>query len=556
LRPDVPPELESLVDELLAKRPGDRIADAGTVAHRLQEIGDQVTQGLVRTTLTHRLRRRLRRQPARAWIALASAVALVGVLAILRWAPGILIPAQTIGTIAVLPLEDLTGEPDKEYFVDGVTNELVAGLARISALTVVSRNAARKASEQYDTSAEIGRRLGAQALLEGSVQRSGDRVMVSAQLVLAETDQVLWADSFGRDLRDIFALQSEIARAIADAVQASLTPQEEAQFAAPHSVPPEAYEAYLLGLHFEESIASEPLQTAIGYYQQAIALDPEFSQAHMALGGCLLKLQQMAARPVAEVRERCKAAINRALELDPLNAAALDRLAFVTWNYDWDLKGAEPLYRRAHEINPNLGSMGYSQYLNVRGRHDKALAEAKLAVKKDPLNGFLLANLAARYSMLGRFEESEATVEHAIALGADHWVAHWILGRNGIHQARYDVAIRQLALADSLLGTMGGDLEVRPDLATAYAFAGRSADAESILADLQARADSSYVPPMFIAIVHAALGRLDQAFADLERAYDERDWRIYWLRWYPAFVRLWPDPRLVALARRLDLPVD
>jgi TolB-like protein/predicted Ser/Thr protein kinase/Flp pilus assembly protein TadD len=556
LRPNVPPELESLVEELLAKRPEDRSADAGTVALRLQAIGDLVAQGLVKTTITHRVRRRLRRQPARTWILLASVVLVAAVLAFLKWAPGIQSGAQTIGTIAVLPLEDMTGESGKEYFVDGITDELVTGLARISALTVVSRSAAKKAREQYDTSAEIGRRLGAQALLEGSVQRSGDRVRVSAQLVLAETDQVLWADSYERDLRDIFFLQSEVARSIAGAVQASLTPQEEARFAAPHRVPPEAYEAYLLGLHFEQSIASEPLQTAIGYYERAIAMDPEFSQAHMALGGSLLKLQQMAARPVAEVRERCKGAINRALELDPLNAEALDRLAFVTWNYDWDLKGAEPLYRRAHEINPNLASMGYAQYLNVRGRHKEALAEAKLAVKRDPLNGFLQANLAARYSMLGRFDEAEATLEHAFALGADHWVAHWVLGQNGIQQGRYDAAIRQLAVADSLLGTMGGDLEVKPDLATAYAFAGRSAEAESILADLDARAARGYVPPMFIAIVQAALGRLDEAFAGLERAYDERDWRIYWLRWYPAFVRLWPEPHLVAMARRLDLPVD
>jgi serine/threonine-protein kinase len=314
-----------------------------------------------------------------------------------------------IRSLAVLPLDNLTGDPEQEFFVDGMTEALITDLSKIGSLKVISRTSIMQYKDVQKPLPEIGRELNVDGIVEGSVQRAGDRVRISAQLVEAATDQHVWAESYERNFEDIFALQSEVAKAIAEEIQVTLSPEEETRLTTTRQIDPAAHEAYLKGRFFWNKRESEAVQRGLELFQQALEIDPSYAMAwvgvadsHIVASGDYLGL------PAAEANDRARAAALRALELDESLAEAHISLAAVKMEGDWDLEGSEKEYQRGLELNPGYatGHQWYAELLSAMGRHEDSIAEMKKALELDPLSLIINASLGWRYFYAGRFEEA------------------------------------------------------------------------------------------------------------------------------------------------------
>jgi TolB-like protein/Flp pilus assembly protein TadD len=457
-----------------------------------------------------------------------------------------------IRSVVVLPLENLSGDLSQEYFVDGISDALTTDLAQISALRVISRTSAVYYKGKKMTLPEIARALHVDAVIEGAVTRSANRVRISAQLIYAPTDTHLWANSYEADLHDVLTLQGQVARAIANQIAVRLTPPEQQRFAALGTMNIEAYDDYLKGRYEWNRRTNKSLANSVAYFEQAIAKDPNYALAYAGMADSDIILGNFSLLPPKEAYPKAKAAATQALELDGSLAHAQAALAFATYLYDWDWPSAEAGFRRAIELNPNYGPahQWYGVSLVSRGRSEEAIAELKRAQEVEP-DSMIISAVGAWVDFLaGRYDQGIEQSRKTLELDPDFIHTNAYLGLNyeqkgmlaqGIEAFRKSLGVPPQPFTIGALGH-------------AYAVAGQRTEAEEVLKQMQERYQHGYFPAFYIALLYAGLGDKDHAFTWLEKAYNERyPWLIH-LEVDPRLSNLRSDPRFQELVRRIGLP--
>lgn len=461
-----------------------------------------------------------------------------------------------IRSIAILPLANLSGDPEQEYLADGMTEELTTDLGQISALRVISRTSAMHYKGTNKKLPEIARELGVDAVVEGAVERAGNHVRISAQLIRAPTDTHLWAESYERDLGDVLALQDEVARAITAEIKAKLTPQEQARLTSTHSVNPEAHELYLKGRYYWNQRTAEALKKSLEYFQQAIEKDPSYGLAYAGLADAYLMLGagEYAVLAPKEAFPKAEAAARKALEVDSTLADPHATLGYSKDVFDWDWQSAEHEYKQAIELNPSYANAHhwYGSYLGAMGRYTEAVAEARKAESLDPLSLIISADLGMEALLpAGRYDEAMQQCRKTLEMDPHFAVAHACLARSYEGKAMYKEAIAEMQEAINL---SAGSVIWVSGLGYLYARAGRRADAIEILNELKSRSKREWMPSQAFIWIYASVGEKDQAFAWLEEAYEERSDVMTVLTEERAFDPLRSDPRYKDLLRRLGLP--
>ena len=462
------------------------------------------------------------------------------------------LPVPKIESIAVLPLENLSGDPQQGYFADGMTEELITNLGKISALRVISRTSVMRYKGTKKPLPEIARELKVDALVEGTVLRSGNRVRVTANLLDANADRHLWAESYERDLRDVLSLQSELARAITSEIQIKVTPQEKSRLSSARTVNPEAYQLYLKGRYYAGRATKEGLEKGVQYFNQAIAADPSYALAYDGLADDYWLADEWTLSP-RDAIPKAKEAAKKALELDDTLAEAHASLAVVNALYDWDWAAAESEFKRSIELKPNYAPAHelYGWYLVSIGRTNEGIAESELSVELDPVSPE--ANSYLGYVLWVAHQHSQAIeqLRKTTDLDPNYWFAYEVLGLAYERQGQFPEAIADLQEAVRLAGTIA---EPSAGLARVYAVSGNRAEAKKLLEAFKERSRETYVSPYLIAMICARLGERDQALAWLERAYQARSMFMIGLKLDPSVDSLRSDPRFQDLLRRMNFP--
>ena len=455
-------------------------------------------------------------------------------------------------SIAVLPLDNLSGDASQNYFADGMTDELITDLAQISALRVISRTSVMAYKGARKPLPQIARELNVDAVVEGTVLRSGDRVRITAQLIEASTDKHVWSQSYEGELRDTLAVQNRVASAIADQIRINLTPQERAALKNAKVVNPEAYESYLKGRYFWNKRTADGLKVALAYFKQAIEEDPKYAQAYSGLADtyALLGDWQYAVMTPKEAFPEAKAAAIKSLELDSTLGEAHNSLAFVLDGFDWDFDSAGREFQRAIELNPGYATAHhwYAWHLSLLGRYDEALAEMRKAENLDPLSLIINADLAELLVLAHSDEESIQQSRKTIEMDPNFALAHNQLAQAYLQKHMYDEAVAELKTAVQVSG--GGPAFIA-NLARAYVASGKRSEAVKLLDHLKKRSKPDYSNASEIAVIYASLGDADQAMNWLEKGYNERFNPGVLLR--PGFNPLRSDPRFQNLVHRIGL---
>jgi TolB-like protein/DNA-binding winged helix-turn-helix (wHTH) protein/Tfp pilus assembly protein PilF len=456
-----------------------------------------------------------------------------------------------IRSLAVLPLENLSGDASQEYFADGMTDELIATLGQIRALRVISRTSVIPYKRARKPLPQVARELNVDAVVEGTVLRSGGQVRITAQLIEARVDRQLWSETYDGDLRDTLTLQNKVARAIADQIRINLNAQEQATLLHGKVVDPQAHEAYLKGRYFWNKRTGEDLTKAVEYFNQAVERDPNYAQAYSGLADsyALLGDWEYGVLPPTEALPRAKAAAVKALQLDDALGEAHTSLAFSLDVYDWDWKSADTEFRRAIELNPGYATAHhwYAWHLSLLGKNDEAIAEMRKARNVDPLSLIINAELAELLLITHFTDQSIDQSRKTIDMDANFPLAHNQLGVAYLQQQKHEEAIAELQKAVQL---SAGNPTCTANLARAYAARGDTSEAMQLLGDLK-QPRGSYSNASEIAMVYTALGDMDQAMTWLNRAYSERFNPSVLLR--PGFDPLRADGRFQDLERRVGL---
>jgi TolB-like protein/DNA-binding winged helix-turn-helix (wHTH) protein/Flp pilus assembly protein TadD len=489
----------------------------------------------------------------RAWPTPRIIVALALVLSLPILAVWLFRPPSGIRSLAVLPLDNLSGDASQDYFADGMTDELITDLAQISALRVISRTSVMVYKGARKPLPEIARELNVDAVVEGTVLRSGEQVRITAQLIQAPADKHLWARSYEGNLRDTLALQKQVARAIAEQIRIEVTPQEQVALKSAKAIDPEAFVTYLKGRYFWNKRTSEGLKKALDYFNQAVAKDPNYAAAYSGLADtyALLGDWQYAVMSPKEALPRAKAAAMKALELDDSLSEAHNSLAFCLDGFDWDFEAAGREFRRAIELNPGYATAHhwYAWHLSLVGRNSDAIAEMRKAENLDPFSLIINADLAELLLIAHSPDQSIQQSRKTIEMDSGFALAHNQLAQAYLEKHMSVEAIAELQKAIQL---SGGSPTCIANLARAYAASGRKAEAEGLLNDLKNRSTSVYPHAPEIAMIYAALGDKDQAMTWLEKGYEERFNPGVLLR--PGFDPLRSDSRFQDLVRRIGLP--
>jgi TolB-like protein/DNA-binding winged helix-turn-helix (wHTH) protein/Tfp pilus assembly protein PilF len=462
-------------------------------------------------------------------------------------------PPLVIHSLAVLPLESLSNDASQDYFADGMTDELISDLGQISALRVISRTSVMGYKHARKPLPQIARELNVDAVVEGTVLRSGDQVRITAQLIDAAADKHLWSKSYEGELKDTLALQSNVARAIADQIQINLNPQERAALKSVKVVNPEAYEDYLKGRFFWNKRTADGLKVAQTYFGRAIDEDPKYAPAYSGLADtyALLGDWQYAVMTPKQAFPQAKSAATKALELDDSLGEAHNSLAFCLDGFDWNFEAAGTEFQRALELNPSYATAHhwYAWHLSLLGRYDEALAEMRKAESLDPLSLIINADLAELLLIAHSYDESIRQSLKVIEMDPDFALAHNQLGQAYLQKHMDEQAVAELQKAVRLSGSSPTSIA---NLARAYAASGKNSEAANLLNDLKKRSNSTYSNAPEIAAIYAALGDNDQAMNWMEKGFEERFNPGVLLR--PGFDPLRADPRFKDLVRRIGLP--
>lgn len=453
--------------------------------------------------------------------------------------------------LAVLPLENLSGNPNEEYFSDGLTEEMITQLGRLQPdrLGVIARTSTMSYKGTKKRVDEIGRELHVDYLLEGSVRRDSGQVRISVQLIRISDQTHLWAQNYQRDLRDILALQSQVATAVAHEISVQLSAQGRAVLASTRAVEPHAHELYLRGRYHWNKRTEAELQKSIEYFQQAIQEDPAYAASYAALADAYNVMGNWGLLPPREAYPRAKASASKALEIDPGLAEARIARAYATHLYDWNPAAAEKEFKQGLDLNPNYapGHQWYAVHLASVGQFDAAIVEIKRAQELDPLSLIIGDVVGWIYSLARRCDPAIAEFRRAIELDPNFYPTHYDLG---IAYAECGMPKESLAEMEKARSISGDTPRTMSGLAYAYALAGQNVKARKLLDDLIKLSKQRYVPPFDIAVVYAALGENDLAFTWLEKAYADRHPWLVMLRVTPKVDKLRTDPRFGNLLRR------
>jgi TolB-like protein/tetratricopeptide (TPR) repeat protein/predicted Ser/Thr protein kinase len=550
----VSPGLESIIVKCLEKDPEHRYQSAKELAVDLRRLGAPLSAGGIRPA---------GRIGLRPWIVTGGALLAVSVFAVIfilnagGWRQRVLgsLAAPHIRSIAVLPLANLSGDPEQEYFADGMTEELITTLAHISALNVISRTSVMLFKGTKKPLPQIARELGVDAVIEGSVLRAGDRVRITAQLIEATKDRHLWAESYERDMRDVLALQSEMASTIAREVKAQLTPQERARLASRSPVDPDAYQASVRGRYFLTDWTPDGVNKAIENFRQAIRFDPAWPPPYGGLAISYAMAGTLGLQAPAEGFGRARAAALKAIELDDGLADAHAALSLIMLTFDWDWPGAERECRKAASLNPNSieAIRACCWCFTYLGRTDEAVAAARKALELDPLSRATNLHVGWVLYYARRHDESIAQFRKALELyPSDGW-AHMQLAWNLIQMDMREEALAECRKAAAVAPEDGMVLGTG---AWVYALAGRSQKALELLDRWRRVPAPEHVASYIVALVYDALGDTDQALEWLHRAYAERDPNMPGVRCEYWTERTRSDPRFQDLLRRMNFPPD
>jgi len=458
-------------------------------------------------------------------------------------------PAMTNKSIAVLPFDNLSRDPDNAYFCEGVQDEILTRLAKVADLKVISRTSTSHFKSAPENLPEIARKLGVMHILEGSVQKANDQVRVNVQLINATNDAHLWADTFDRKLTDIFAVESEIAKTIAETLQAKITGSEKNSIAKAPTANPEAYELYLKGRFFWNKRSGLDLRKAIDFFNQAIAKDPNYALAYAGLADSYLLLPNYGGAATADVVPPARAAVAKALELDESLAEAYASRGLLD-TLDLRLERAVTQMERAVQLKPNYATGHHWLGLGhlALGHFDQAIAEGKRAAELDPLSVIINADFAWTYACAHRFDEAEAQARKTLEIDPRFFLAHYYLG--GIRQAKDQLteAIAEYQQAFDL----NGDFYSLAALGGAYARAGNKVEAQKILARMNNEAKSRHVAAYAWALLYLGLGDKNRAVDELETAYQRGDTNyLFVLKTDPSFNDLRGNPRFEALVQKV-----
>jgi TolB-like protein/DNA-binding winged helix-turn-helix (wHTH) protein/Flp pilus assembly protein TadD len=460
---------------------------------------------------------------------------------------------QEIHSIAVLPLENLSHDADQEYFSDGMTDVLITDLAKIHALRVISRNSIMPYKGIREPLPKIARELNVDAVVEGTVTRSGDRVRITAQLIDAAHDRHLWADTYEGDLRDILGLQDRVARAIAGQIRVHLTPEEQVRLTTNRSVDPQAQDAYLTGRYYWNRRATEAVRKSCDYFRQAIDKDPAYAAAYAGLADCYSILGYYHYDTPAATFALGKIAAQKALQMDESLAEAHASLAFDEHYYDFDWTGAETEFKRAIELNPNYATAHhwYALYLSEAGRFAEAKAEIRRAHELDPLSPIIGNTIAAVFYFSREYDLGIEQLRGLLDEDPNFVVAHDLLGKLYLQKEMYGAAISEFEKAMAL---DPGDSSILLEIATTHALAGHKTEAKKVFQRVQDVSKREYVPEYDVAQFYTSIGQPDWAFDSLQRAFKVRDRTLTFLGVDPLLDSLRSDPRFAELLRRVGPP--
>ena len=462
-------------------------------------------------------------------------------------------PSSDRVTLAVLPFDNLSGDPEQEFFSDGLTEEMIAQLGKLNPgrLTVIAPSSVAKYKRSTLSVNQIGRELHTDYVIEGSVRRVPDRVRITVHLVQVSDQTDRWAESYDSDVKDILALQDSVARTIANQINITLAPAEASPLATPRSVDPAAYEAYLKGRYFWNKRTAEGMQKAEVYFQQAIDKDSDYGVAYSGLADCNSGLAWHGFASPSETLPRAHAAALKAIEIDPQSAEAHASLGLVL-DHEWDWSGAETEFKRALQLDRRYANAHhwYGDNLSIRGRHDEALLEARKAFDLDPLNLMIGTWLGLRYYLARNYESAIEQGRNTVELDPNFAASHLLLGDAYVQKGFREKGLSELQSAASLSGNNPLYLA---QVAVAYASMGRRREALQIVDQLQATSAGRYVSPYGLAQIYAVLNDKEQTFKWLQASYDGRAVWMSYLAVDPVFDGYRSDQQFQYLMRRVHL---
>jgi len=456
-------------------------------------------------------------------------------------------------TLAVLPFDNLSRDPDQEFFSEGLTEEMIAQLVKLNRdqLTVIARSSIAKYKGSKLTAREIGRQLNADYLVQGSVRPGSDRVRITVQLIEAQKQTDLWTETYDREVKDMLAVQDSVVRSIASEIHIALTKEQKTRLATPRRTVPDAYVAYLKGRYYWNRRTADSMQKAEQYFQQAIDHDQTYAAAYSGLADCNSGLAWHGFKAPADELPKAYSAARKAVELDPQSAEAHASLGLVL-SHRWDWPGAEAEFRRALELDPQYANAHhwYGDYLSIKGRHEEALSEARRALELDPLNLMISTWLGLRYYMVRNYSAAIVQNRDSVELDPNFAAAHLVLGEDYLQAGLRTNAISELKRAASLTGDSP---LYTSQIAVALAVAGQKREALRIAHELEMSSRKRYVSPYGLAQIYAALNKDEDTFKWLQAAYDDHAVWMGYLAVDPNFDRYRSDKRFRELLRRVGL---
>jgi serine/threonine-protein kinase len=547
LRSEIPMSIEQVVAKTLEKDPDERYQNIEELLDDLRSISEGIEPEGIRVRLWKA--KLLKRKRAILYAGIAGFLIIMTVIVLSLFTGR----AEAIDAIAVLPLENLTGDPEQEFFADSATDELIGQLAQIGALRVISRRSVMQYKGVEKPLPEIVKELKVDAVVEGTVLRVGDSVRIRVQLIEAlPEERNLWTQTYDRAMTDVLVMYREMARAIADRIQVKLTPQEEANLASTRQVNPEAYEAYIKGRFHRYKLTQQDLEIALQYFELALEKDPDYALAYVGIAHVWGGRQQQGLVPYSEAAPRAKAALLKALELDDTLPEVHHILAGIRAWVDWDWEGAETAYLRAFQLNPNYPDPRayYSHFLLIMRRPEEAMAQIERALELDPFNALFRAMYAMDLNFVRRYDDAIALLRETLRTAPNDWTALSTLRSAYHHKGMYEEALEIWKRSYAAKG----DREAEDALALGYAEAGYSGALSRVAETLVARSRTTYVTSWQIGTLYTRAGKNDEALEWLEKAYEEHDGNMPYISVDPIFDDLRDNPRFQDLLRRLNLP--